>query len=999
MGKKNENKELNAILAQLKKSYSGNDNIDNSASDESEDDFQRMLSNYFSDGDTDKDVYKFTASESPDPENITAESDYSLADFADFSVEEEPEEVIIENELAIEEEPIIEKMVEDEPAIEEMVEEELAIEEIVEEEPAIEEMIEDEPVIEEIIEDEPVIEEIIEDELDDKAIVDDVFAVMFPQSSQMKTAYEELGLEDVATVEPKSSHNEHISRMFDLDIEEEDVDESDIVNMPAENDPYSFDADDVVIVESELGDESDIVPVVPEEDDFNIQPALTVPSFEKVNPKETIDDIIGQMNLDNDEIVLDISAILPDVEEEIALEVDKAEAEDDSVYMSDPLQGHLSDAAFVPYKIADDSVNFDVDAEAPELDDEEISLLLDFGYDDEAEAEVGRERTNEIKRRNDEALTNDGKIYGYCGEEYSNNLQIPQIKDKYIKDRKELLIKSAVTLSLSLVLFFMAIVNCFAVSVNFLVYSIIELVILATVSVIGFDGFKKGVIGLFKLEPNFNTVPAVVMACTLVYNIFSILYICITSGTYFGGILLPCGFFAATYVFAMIFSEYIECMAEANTFEVISSAADIYTAEKLNKTKDEPTPIEKQFGKLSEDFSENHTFRIRKTSVPSAYFLKTSRKQNRLGGSFYLLGGAFVVALIIGCIALIKEGSLASAAYSSIVIILMSMPMSFSLVKALPKLSSVLALKEKNCAIVGDKSDNEYLSADTLIFDDECAIEIVKKIEIRPQTDSDIASAMKITARALRALGGPVSKIVSSKFSQEDEETVISVSCLRDNGIEFYMDSSIYMLIGDAAFMSTYGIRVSSDRDVHTSSSVNKNGNVIYIAIDGVPRLGYIIHSKISDEFAALASELHKNGIKVAVESYDPTVNDYYFEQNKINGVSAITSYKPERFYDRRADSIADGGIFALDDAKNIIHPLLEARKLNHTKRINKIINFTSSIVGCIASVIFVIFALLEKAGMNLNFITLTVIFLLQSISVLSVVLNSFDIKRKRAKQ
>ena len=301
---------------------------------------------------------------------------------------------------------------------------------------------------------------------------------------------------------------------------------------------------------------------------------------------------------------------------------------------------------------------------------------------------------------------------------------------------------------------------------------------------------------------------------------------------------------------------------------------------------------------------------------------------------------------------------------------------------------------------MGDASSIEYSCIDTLIFDDESAIEIVDKIEIRPEADNDIASAMKITARAFKALGGPISKVVSSKILTDDEKNAeISVISLRDNGIELYMDSSIYMLIGDAAFMSTFGIRVSADRDVYISSEGSKHSNIIYIAIDGVPRLGYIINSKISDAFASLVLELDKHGIKSGISSYDPTVNDYYFEQNKIQGASTIVAYKPEHFYNKQEDYNADGGIFSNGDAKNIIHPLIEIGLLNRSKKINKLINYLASALGCIASVIFVLLAVINSALVNLSFVTFIVILLVQAASATLVALNSFEYKRKRDKK
>ncbi len=1007
---KNENKELNAILAQLKKSYSGDEDIEKAQDEEVNDDFQAMLSNYFSD-DSNKDIYKFTSSNSSDENSAAMVSEYSLADFEEFKVEEE----IVEEEI-IEEEIIEEEIIEEEIIEEEIIEEKIIEEKIIEEEIIEEEIIEEEIIEEKIIEEEIVEEEIVEEEIvDDKAIVDDVFAVMFPHSvtadneepnDEIKEEIKEEIIDKVIIEESSVTKNttESVanSKMFDLEESEDyDYEDSGIIDMPTQGDAYAFSTDDVS--EAEFNEDFVLVSDVAkteEREEHKVYSEVSVNNDSIQESKETIDQIIGDMKLDDeDDIVLDISAILTKEEDSDVVvasdEINEGIAET-QVYLSDPLQGHLSDAAFVAYKISGDEVNFDVDEEAPELDDEEISLLLDFGYDDEAEAEAGHERTNEIKRRNSGEVSSfeESKIFGYCGEEYTQKIQSSQIKDRYVKDKKDLLIKSVVLISITAILFFMAIINCFGTNVNYRLYSLIEILLLCVISLVSFTGLKKGVLGLFKLEPNYYSVPAIVIAITALYDVFSIIYVSVTPEVIFQGTLLPCGFFAGIYVLAVVLSEYFECMAEAEAFEVISSADELYTAERFNKSNADSSSSHTHTNTPSFSGASlgDNVFEIRRTTLPKGYFNRVSKKQNYILGSFYLSGAVFVAALIIGLVSLIKANSIALAAYSSMVVILMGMPMSYALYKAIPKLASTLELKEKNCAIVGDMSSVEYSSVEALIFDDCDAIEIIDKLEIRPEGDSDVASSVRIASRALAALGGPISMITGSLVSSDEGSPEISLVSVRDNGIEFYMDSTIYMLIGDASFMSAYGIKVSSDCG---TSGIGHN-NIIYIAIDGVPRLGYIINSKVKEEFISLVTELDKHGIKSAVKSYDPTVNDYYFEQNKIYGVSTISSYKPDYFYSRDAQYMADGGIFSVGDSKKIIYPLIESKKMNALKKKNKMISLLCSVLGCIVGAIFVIFVLLDNPERVVTFATIMLMLIFHGVSILPTILNSFDLKKKR---
>ena len=319
MSKKNENKELNAILAQLKKSYSDEEDVDQAQSEESQDDFQKMLSSYFSDNDSDKDIYKFTVSETSESES--QESEYAFADLSDFEVIDEP---VVEE--------TIEEIVEDEPVVEETIEEIVEDEPIVEE--TIEEIVEDGPLVEETI------EEIVEDELNDADIVDDVFAVMFPATptEHDKSEIEPYVDEVYADENPLAELDEMESDEFAIEQESEFQDD------------YAFSADDVInpVPEDYFEAEGEI-PESTEIDSFIDLPTDDV--IEDAQFKETIDDIIGALVYDDSDVVLDTDAVIPTVddedEDEKLIFKEEIPSDDEQIYLNDPLQGHLSDAAFV----------------------------------------------------------------------------------------------------------------------------------------------------------------------------------------------------------------------------------------------------------------------------------------------------------------------------------------------------------------------------------------------------------------------------------------------------------------------------------------------------------------------------------------------------------------------------------------------------------------------------------------------------------------------------
>ena len=489
---KNDNKELHSILEQLKKSYSEVDgNLDaedevSESMDDQNDDFQKLLTNFFSTDfveEKNEDTYNFNVIEEKieyndeTEEEIFAEVEESaeLEELEETVAVEEAEEVAevekteeiekieeIEEDLPWFEEPTLE----DVPTIEDAADDtkEISVEappEYIEENIEAEETENITEEYAEVEETEDIIECIEVEEVETEAEdVDDTPALVvqdatFEEASPTVTEnilaepINKVGRDEVTAVENvfRIMFGGAIKTQSEPEITyEETVDE-------AQDEYY----EDYPLVYEE---EKEPTPIDSKEDFEEVAdiPTLTVEEFE-----EDIEEFPNSYEEDDEEYEEyeeDIAPYAPspilEYEEEdltpVAYMDEVCEDEEKEPYFYDPLQGHLSDAAYLVHKSVDEKLEFNTRQREIDLDDDDISLLLDFGYDDEIKSEAGAGRTNEIKRQKKSGATleKSERILGYSGEEYMGHAQDKAIKNKYASDKKKIIVRIALMAALAI---------------------------------------------------------------------------------------------------------------------------------------------------------------------------------------------------------------------------------------------------------------------------------------------------------------------------------------------------------------------------------------------------------------------------------------------------------------------------------------------------------------------------------------------------------------------
>ena len=132
------------------------------------------------------------------------------------------------------------------------------------------------------------------------------------------------------------------------------------------------------------------------------------------------------------------------------------------------------------------------------------------------------------------------------------------------------------------------------------------------------------------------------------------------------------------------------------------------------------------------------------------------------------------------------------------------------------------------------------------------------------------------------------------------------------------------------------------------------------MAFDGVPKLGFIINSRIKPDFLKMSDALIKSGIRICVQSYEPHINDLYFEQNKGSVASSISVIKNENYESSDAHDLSDGCVVSASGGIELAYTIAKSAKIAKHLKINKLVSIATLAVGLLIACFAVFFVTRE---------------------------------------
>lgn len=627
-----------------------------------------------------------------------------------------------------------------------------------------------------------------------------------------------------------------------------------------------------------------------------------------------------------------------------------------SDYINDPLQNRLPtmDTSVESHSTQDgnkETVSKDITAsegsDAPrDLNNNDISLLLKFGYNEEVVSKIGEENVQKVLSETDAEYKPlfYNTPYGFCGEEFSGRHQVNEITAKYRSDKLMLLIKLifiAIT-SLSILaadIYF----EFFADRSAFPIFVMFEFLGVALTGLLIWKKVVSGAIGIARFESNIYSTLVLIFGSYVLYDMCVLILYAVKFKAIDLNDLMLFGAPVVLYALLVSISELLNCIRESNTFSLISSSDRFYTAENHIDVSSKISDVHNS--------NDDKVYKIRKTSLISGYFKKTSISTDRGISLIYLIGVIPIMSLIIGCSSAIISSNVFIGINSMMMTTTLCTPIACVCIPAISEYMLSCKLNKRKTGFVGNISSSDYAKTTALYFTDIDAIDIISCTEIHPGKSKGAKEALAIAHSVFRSLGGPLG-YATSAFSGDDtdERKEIVINSISENGIDLYFNSSLNILIGDKQYMQSHNLKVKTDTSLHTATK-GLDRSVIYMAFDGVPKLGFIITSRIKPNFAETVALLAHNDIKVFVDSYEPQINDVYFEQNKISGAHQITICKSSEHDYVSFRTVCNGNIICAEDSTTVAKSILESKNIAELYDRNQRSHILLSIIGLIISV------------------------------------------------
>ncbi len=564
------------------------------------------------------------------------------------------------------------------------------------------------------------------------------------------------------------------------------------------------------------------------------------------------------------------------------------------------------------------------------LDESDIALIFELGYENELGRLVGYETLKKLKYehlRHSRLNSGDyyGQAFGYRGKEYTSAVPAENVLAAYSHDRKRLTLRIALMALLSVLLFFVDFPKFFApylpealTGIPFLFPSI-GLVLFSVGIFLAGKRILAGWRAFLKFEPTPYSIVAVVIPFIWLYGAGAIVSAILTPET----ALPPMNFAANTTLLLLLVSDAIRIADEIRTFKMVSSS-------ELKTVLEEVEPRKKKLRqgnrtvKIINDEAGQALYRVRRAHEVVGFF----RRMNDLSAA----SGAFTQMIVLTLICAVAGGLTASMVFSSPMrgILVFAATLAFSTPASAiylffdPLRRANRHLVSRRSVLVGEGSVNEYSVPKTIIFNDTDAFRAKRQTQVNLPDGDEFRRDIRFAEALFRKVGGTLATVEQPILMEEDPNLTISLVRLTETGVEALIDNKYRILAGDSAFLLHSGVdipRESTDRAVGRSRGVS----ALYVAVNGTLKLTYEIAYTMNQSFREIISLLIRTDTTLAVQSYDPNLNDSFLHIGFADGDEVVRVIKPAQFEIPSTSEITDTGAVTLDGPLATSYPLRAA--------------------------------------------------------------------------
>jgi len=518
-----------------------------------------------------------------------------------------------------------------------------------------------------------------------------------------------------------------------------------------------------------------------------------------------------------------------------------------------------------------------------EPDEDSLNLMLELGYDNACSKAVSEQRLAsfvERERAAEARKLDPSEVFAFEGVEYHDDNQTEEIRASYVKEQFWLRLRLAGCSVLSLLLFVYEIFPSFGLSfggfLNYYQYPttsiLISVQVLILVFVLSWRELWCGLKKAFGFEAEPWSLIALGGLFALLMDVCMICLKPVESPALFNGLV------SLGIAFGLLM-ELLKLQREMLCFDIYAADCVKFTAV---KDISRGSAAEKMYrGGLSH---KKNIFSPKEIRFPSGYFSAVNAKSTPDPLVNYCVSPLVILCTFISVLSVVL-GNEPNVSVSAFFITYFCLaPIAVLAIHTLPIALVSKRLYIRECAIAGETAALHYASCDIMIFHDshlfgkckgtECGIVMYDK--------KNAHTTLRYLNALYQAIGGPMSNAFAN-VPNGNREVSIHFRRIARNGLEAVVNNTNNVLLGDAAFLTRYGICMPSDGEERAEL-----GGRLCFVINDRPAAMLLLQYHAEPLFEILSRSLAQEGIDCVIETYDPIISGSFVAKCRAHDSAPI---------------------------------------------------------------------------------------------------------------
>ncbi len=655
-------------------------------------------------------------------------------------------------------------------------------------------------------------------------------------------------------------------------------------------------------------------------------------------------------------------AIFDMAEETVSYEEENADSEKDA---EDTLQIAMDFGESCSEETEYSEMSADsVGAASPQIDDAMLGLMLEFGDVSAVEASVGSERVDDYinkAKKESSAQIDSSEAFAFDGNEYEAAEQREELMYAYSREKLFTGLRVLGCAVFTVLLFIYELVSALDIEMAFIpdyvdypaVYMLVGMQLLVFSAAFAWRELWSGLKKAFSFKP--DKWSFVSLMC-----VFSFVYGAVAAVTSSAQVLYTFGTAASLYILLGLIFEFTEVCREIKCFEIYSSEQTKFTVS-TNPTAG--SCAEKMYrGGVSR---ESKIFEPRKVDFPRGYFSAV----NLSGETDKLITYSVTPAIIMAAVALVvcaMLGSSAEVSMAAFMIFLAALcPISAFAIHTLPMYKVSSYLHRRGSAVAGEVMAGKYAECDYMVFADMHLFKSASAEDngIVIYDEKNAAAVVGYLDALYGAIGGPMSGVFGGVSGGKH---TVKLRRIAKNGVEAALDGGHSLILGDAEFCKRYGIAFEG------MENTREGDGILGFAVDGRPAAKLCCRYRCEPIFEMLIEKMGENGIRCAIETYDPAINSAFAaacRKSKVNPVNVIHKNAVDYYSKEERSADENTGFVVCASRLKLVEGIIWCKRLRKTQRICSLFQWVIYGLICAGLIALVAFDLI--GGINQYYILL----------------------------